>query len=106
VRAGLENMAFILSVENAEEHDWESCEPHIIELVQPLIVEGLSTESIHKAEQEQRHYEQNVLVEHVDYQERILAVSFTAMEEKQVFEESKLANSVVSRASSLLTFKA
>lgn len=52
VRASLKYMTLILSVKDAKEHHREGSKAHIVELVQPLVIEGLATESIDKAKQE------------------------------------------------------
>jgi len=73
----------LLLVKYREDHDWESGEGHVVELVKDGLVQGLSTEGRREAEPELWHDEQDVLVKHIDCQNRIPTVSLTPMVEQK-----------------------
>ena len=69
-------------VKNGEPHDRERCKDGVVALVDEGLVESLPAEGRSEAEPILRHHEQDVLVEHVDGQSGVSAVSLASMVEK------------------------
>ena len=82
-------------IQHGENDDREGCECDIVELINDWLIQGLSTERGSKSVPELRHDEENILVEHVDGQDRVSAVSLTSMVEKKRLEERELRNRIV-----------
>ena len=82
-------------VQHGENDDRERCESDIVELIDDWLVQGLSTERGGESVPELRHDEENILVEHVDGQDGVSAVSLTSMVEKKRLEERELRNRIV-----------
>lgn len=94
----------VLSIEESEDHYWESCEDDVVNLEDPLFVEDLSWESWVETEPELGHHEENVLVEGVGNEVGVSSVRFSAVDEKEVLEVLELSNSIIWSWNSLLTF--
>ena len=69
-------------VKNGEPHYRERCESDVVALVDESLVKSLATEGRSEAEPILRHHEQDVLVEHVDGESGVSAVSLASMVEK------------------------
>lgn len=82
-------------IQHGENDDREGSESDIVELINDWLIQGLSTERGGKSVPELRHDEENILVEHVDGQDRVSAVSLTSMVEKKRLEERELRNRIV-----------
>ena len=75
-------MSLELLVEDGEEHDGNWAEDDIVELVDPLLIQGLPWKSALKPVPELGHHEEYVLVEDVDNQVRVFPVTLSAVHEE------------------------
>jgi hypothetical protein len=64
---GQKDLLFEFSVHNTVPHDREGCKDDVVQLVDPTLIQSLTTEGRHEPEPELGHHEGNVLVKHVDY---------------------------------------
>ena len=69
-------------VKNSEPHDRERSENGVIALIYEGFVESLAAKSRSEAEPILRHHKQDVLIEHVDGQSGVSAVSLASMVKK------------------------
>ncbi len=84
-----------LLIEKCKPHYWEGSEKDVVHLVEPLLIEGLTTESALETEPKLRGHKDDVFIEDVTNKERISSVSLSSMREEEVFEELELADSIV-----------
>ena len=84
-----------LFVKESVPHDREGGEEDIVELVEPLVIERLPTESRIEAIPELREHEYDVLVEDVADQESISSIGFSSMSEEKILQELELADSII-----------
>lgn len=96
----------MLVVEHSEPHDGPASKAQVEQLVEKALVEDYSWKAGEEAVPEDGENEQHVLVEHVGYQVTIFPVSFPTMHKHKRLQETKLADGVVTRSRSLLTFEA
>lgn len=78
---------------------------NVVELIEHGLVEEQPREYWHKAIPKQRRYKDDIFIEHVRYQVRVLAVSLTTVDEQKSLKEFELTNSIVTWSCSLLTFQ-
>jgi hypothetical protein len=71
-----------LLVEGRVPHDREGCEENVVELVQPGVVQRLTSEGGIETVPELRQHEHYVLVEDVAHEERVASVRFSTVSEK------------------------
>ena len=72
-----------LLIKHGKDDDRERCECNVIELIDDRLIHGLTTERGSESEPELRHNEKNILVEHIDGQDRVSAIGFTSMVEEK-----------------------
>jgi hypothetical protein len=102
LRSGEELLLGKFIVEDGIPDDRSHSEDDVEHLVEPGLVHALAREHVEEAEEELRHHEQEILVEHVAYQVTVLSVSFPPMDKQQASQVMELSNSVISTPRSLL----
>lgn len=94
----------MLEVGNCIPHNGERGHCDVEQLVDDLLVEHLPRECWPKSEEVLSDDVKEVLVERVDYQERIPSVSLSSVHEQQRLQELELADGEVGTPGSLLAF--
>ena len=85
----------MLLVKEGIPHNGKGCEQDVVELVKPLLIEGLASKGRGEAISELGKHEDDVLVEDITNKEGIATIGFTAVSEQKVLQELKLTDCIV-----------
>ncbi len=100
----MEHFFRVLFIHYRVPHDREGSKDDVIHLVDPAFIKGLPTKSRHEAKPVLRHNEGNILVEHINNEECVTPIGFSAMIEHKCFQKLELADCVVGRTGRLFAF--